>query len=77
MAVVRAAGLQATVVVSRCATVATVSTHDHAPPVGPVRGILVALIAKPVKVETFMGRQVLAWADVCVREVQRRPRRSR
>jgi hypothetical protein len=51
MAVVRAAGLQATVVMSRCATVAKLSTHDHAPPVGPVGGIRVALIAKPVKVD--------------------------
>jgi hypothetical protein len=48
MAVVRAAGLQAAVVMSRCATVAK---HDHAPPVAPVGGIRVALIARPVKVD--------------------------
>ena len=51
MAVVRAARLQATVVMSRCATVPKLSLHDHARPVASVDGIRVALIAKPVKVD--------------------------
>jgi hypothetical protein len=51
MAVVRAAGLQATVVMSRLRPLAKVFAHDHPSPVGPVGDGRFGFISKPVKVE--------------------------